>query len=60
MTQLPATMRRMLAPVGYEIHEVADGKAGLDAYRKQRSDVVVVDILVPAPDGLETNRTSPS
>jgi two-component system chemotaxis response regulator CheY len=47
-------MRRML--VGYDIGEAADGKAGINAYRQQRSDVVITDILMPEADGLETIR----
>jgi two-component system chemotaxis response regulator CheY len=47
-------MRRVLAPLGYDIHETAMGKAGLKAYRAQRSDVVITDIVMPEADGLET------
>jgi CheY-like chemotaxis protein len=51
---LRTVMRRMLAPLGCDIQEASDGKAGLIAYRTQRSDVVITDILMPEADGLET------
>ena len=51
---LRTVMCRTLAPVGYDVQEASDGKAGLIAYRAQRSDVVITDIVMPEADGLET------
>jgi two-component system, chemotaxis family, chemotaxis protein CheY len=49
-------MSRMLASGGYEVQEAANGKVGVACYRKQRSDVVITDILMPEQEGLETIR----
>jgi DNA-binding NtrC family response regulator len=44
----------MLTTAGYEVQEAANGAIGLAAYRQQRSDVVITDILMPEREGLET------
>ena len=49
-------IQRTLVAVGYEVQEAADGKAGLNAYRRQPSDVVITDIVMPDTEGLETIR----
>jgi two-component system chemotaxis response regulator CheY len=49
-----ALLRVML--VGYEVQEAVDGKAGLANYRRARSDVVLMDILMPEQEGLQTIR----
>lgn len=47
-------MRRMLVEAGYDVQEAANGRAGLDAYRQQPSDLVITDIVMPDAEGLET------
>jgi two-component system alkaline phosphatase synthesis response regulator PhoP len=42
-----------LKPEGYEVHTSADGPSGLQAARKLRPDVVILDIMLPGMDGLE-------
>ena len=49
-------IQRTLAAAGYEVQQAADGKAGLNAYRQQPSDVVITDIVMPDTEGLETIR----
>lgn len=44
----------MLTTAGYMVQEAANGRSGLAAYRQQRSDVVITDILMPEQEGLET------
>ena len=44
----------MLTTAGYEVQEATNGRSGLAAYRQQRSDVVITDILMPEREGLET------
>ena len=44
----------MLTTAGYNIQAAANGKAGMDHYRQQPSDVVITDILMPVQEGLET------
>jgi DNA-binding response OmpR family regulator len=49
-------VRRVLVDEGYEVQEAADGRAGLNAYREQPSDLVITDIVMPDTEGLETIR----
>jgi CheY-like chemotaxis protein len=49
-------VQRTLVAAGYEVQDVANGKAGLNAYRQQPSDVVITDIVMPDTEGLETIR----
>jgi DNA-binding response OmpR family regulator len=47
-------IRRMLESDGHEVVEADDGAAGIRAFLQQPADVVVVDLLMPGKDGLET------
>jgi CheY-like chemotaxis protein len=47
-------VRVLLTTAGYEVQEAANGNVGLACYRQQRSDVVLMDILMPESEGLET------
>jgi CheY-like chemotaxis protein len=49
-------VRRTLVAAGYEVQEAANGEAGVECYRQQRSDVVITDIVMPDSEGLETIR----
>jgi CheY-like chemotaxis protein len=49
-------LRVMLETAGYEVQDAADGKAGVARYRQERSDVVLMDILMPEQEGLQTIR----
>jgi YesN/AraC family two-component response regulator len=46
----------MLTTAGYGLQEASNGTEGLAAYRQQRPDVVLMDILMPEREGLETIR----
>ena len=46
--------RVLLAAEGYEVHTAADGLAGLRMFREARFDLVVLDLILPGMDGLET------
>jgi DNA-binding response OmpR family regulator len=48
------TLRKTFARAGYEVDDAPNGKAALQAYRRQRSDVVITDIVMPDTEGLET------
>lgn len=41
---------------GYEVLEASDGDEGLRLARKQRPDLVVLDLMLPGTDGLEVCR----
>jgi DNA-binding response OmpR family regulator len=45
-----------LADAGYEVTVANDGKAGLDAARRQEHDLIVLDLMLPQEDGLEICR----
>ena len=47
-------IRSTLERAGYHVHEAADGKAGLTYYRQSPADLVIMDILMPDQDGLES------
>lgn len=46
--------RQMLAQQGHRVVEALDGKEGVALYQKEPADLVVVDLLMPEKDGLET------
>jgi two-component system chemotaxis response regulator CheY len=45
-------LRRMLEARGHEVALASDGATALATYQRQRPDVVVLDMLMPDPDGL--------
>lgn len=49
-------VRMTLGVSGAEIHEAADGEAGLEAVQRLLPDVAVVDVMMPVIDGLELCR----
>ena len=55
--QIRQLIREMLEQAGYEVEEARDGKEGLDRYRARSMDLVIMDILMPDQDGLETIMT---
>jgi PAS domain S-box-containing protein len=44
-------MARHLRRAGYQVVEAADGRAGLEAARASRPDVITLDVLMPQMDG---------
>ncbi|HSG82478.1 MAG TPA: GAF domain-containing protein [Gemmatimonadota bacterium] len=46
-------MLRMLAKEGYRVETAANGKAGLQAARELRPDVITLEVLMPGMDGWE-------
>jgi two-component system, cell cycle response regulator DivK len=49
-------IRDMLAPTDYEIAEAEDGEQALAAIAKQRPDLILMGIQLPAMDGYEVTR----
>ena len=47
-------IRNTLEQAGYHVYEAADGKEGLSRYRQTPADLVIMDILMPDQDGLES------
>lgn len=52
--QVREVLKQMLQKAGFHVDTAADGRIGLEMFRKQPVDLVVTDILMPNKDGLET------
>src|SRR5438105_3627299 len=52
-----SSLSRALRLEGYEIDVAADGATALTSASEQRPDVIVLDVMLPAPDGLEVCRS---
>jgi len=50
-------VRLHLSLAGFETDEVADGHAALDRLRRERFDLVVLDVMLPRVDGVTLCRT---
>jgi two-component system response regulator MprA len=50
------SLRRSLEFTGYDVALAADGAEGLAAVGAQHPDVVVIDVMMPRLDGIETTR----
>ncbi|HEY3518468.1 MAG TPA: MASE1 domain-containing protein [Gammaproteobacteria bacterium] len=50
------TLRTLLETLGHEVHEAADGEAGVAAALERQPDLVFVDIGLPRLDGYEVAR----
>lgn len=50
-SQLRARLTEALTKSGYEVSELADGEAALEAVKRIRPDCVILDILMPRLDG---------
>jgi CheY-like chemotaxis protein len=55
--QIRQLIRETLEYAGYHVTEARDGKEALQQYRLAPADVVIMDILMPDQDGLETIAT---
>ena len=49
-------VRRVLEKKGYRALEVESGEAAVEALRKERADLVLMDYHLPGIDGIETFR----
>ena len=49
-------LRRLLEQAGHEVAEAGDGDEALSHYRQSLEDVVVMDLVLPCKEGLETIR----
>lgn len=47
------SLRDLLESEGYGVIEASDGVEGVDIYRDQHADLVIMDIIMPKKDGVE-------
>src|SRR5258707_14251419 len=53
---LVETIAYNLEQAGYEVMTAADGASALEVARRERPDLVILDIMLPEMDGLEECR----
>lgn len=49
-------LRKFLERMGYDAVEAYSGDEAIETYRNERPNIVLLDILMPGKDGLETLR----
>ena len=47
-------LRRILEPLGYAVTEASDGDAAIQQYNENKPDLVIMDIIMPGKEGIET------
>jgi len=47
-------LRKMLGHEGYEVSEAVNGKEGIRRHSKQPADLIIIDIIMPGKEGIET------
>lgn len=53
---LGKTMATMLEKAGYSVTVAPDGEEGLNAVKREKTDLVLLDLLLPKIDGFEVLR----
>ena len=51
---LRSVLAQALKQQGYAVQEAANGKVALDLYDRQGADIVILDVVMPEKEGLET------
>ncbi len=51
-----AMLKNMLLPLGFEVAEAVDGKEAVDKTLDMQPDVILLDLVMPGLDGLQTVR----
>lgn len=46
-------MSQILSSAGYQVSTAADGKAGINLYRENPTDLIITDLVMPEKDGIE-------
>jgi two-component system, chemotaxis family, chemotaxis protein CheY len=53
---LRGALHQILVGAGYDVDDASNGKVAVREYRRQRCDVVIMDIVMPDEEGLGTIR----
>ena len=51
-----AMLEQILKRAGYEVVLAADGREGMERYRRSPADLVITDLYMPNQDGMDTIR----
>jgi len=54
--QIRLMMKQILEKEGFAVDLAADGEKGMQAYRKNPSDIVITDLVMPEKEGIEVIR----
>lgn len=49
-------MRVVLAQKGYEVIVAADGVEGINKFKQEKPDLIILDVMMPNMDGFEVSR----
>lgn len=49
-----STLRKVLEREGHSIREAPDGQAGIDEVDREAPELVIVDLIMPEKEGIET------
>ena len=49
-------LRVILQRVGYDVHEAEDGAQGIEAAKRERPDLILMDYRMPVYDGIQATR----
>ncbi|MCL1981353.1 MAG: response regulator [Proteobacteria bacterium] len=52
--QMRVLLRQVMEWAGHEVIEAANGREGVQKFRKQPADLVITDLIMPEQEGLET------
>jgi DNA-binding NtrC family response regulator len=52
--QFRLMLRRVLEKEGYQVIEAVDGNDGMAQFRRDKTDVVITDLIMPEKEGVET------
>jgi DNA-binding response OmpR family regulator len=52
--QVRSMLKKFLGRTGYEVQEARNGKEALQIHNSQPADLIIIDILMPDKDGIET------
>lgn len=50
------SLRALLELKGFQVHTAADGRIGVETARKERPDIILLDIMIPKVSGFDVCR----